>query len=279
MTQPHENSSLLALSNTMSNYSSELATIYSALTHASERLQRITYEGLKVQIKSDGSPVTNADLEVNQILQQALLTAFPGDAWLSEESPDSPARLQSQRVWILDPIDGTKPFIKSLPHYTISLALIDQGQPAIGVIFNPATQEYFCAIQGQQATLNGQPLHVRTTSDSTRQTFLLNPGKVPQRILKTWRSQHRCPPLLGSIAYSLALVAAGQVDGVIYAGPQNEWDIAAGLLLVQAAGGLVFDNNLQPIQCNQPNPTVNGIIAIRPDALPTIQQWLAELAA
>jgi len=74
-------------------------------------------------------------------------------------------------------------------------------------------------------------------------------------------------------------VAAGQVDGVINVGPQNEWDIAAGLLLVQAAGGLVFDNKQQPIPCNQPNPTVNGIIAIRPDALPTIQHWLAELKA
>ena len=279
ITQPDENSSLLALSNTMSNYSSELAIIHSALTKASARLQRIRYEGLKVEIKSDGSPVTNADLEVNQILQQALLTAFPGDAWLSEESPDNPARLQSQRVWILDPIDGTKPFIKSLPHYTISLALIDKGEPAIGVIFNPATQEYFCAIQGQQAMLNGQPLHVHLPSPSSRSTFLVNTWQVSKPSLKAWRTKHHCPPLLGSIAYSLALVAAGQVDGLINVGPQNEWDIAAGLLLVQAAGGLVFDNHQQPISCNQPNPTVNGIIAIRPGALPTIQQWLTEIHA
>ncbi len=279
ITQPDENSSLLALSNTMSNYSSELAIIHSALTKASARLQRIRYEGLKVEIKSDGSPVTNADLEVNQILQQALLTAFPGDAWLSEESPDNPARLQSQRVWILDPIDGTKPFIKSLPHYTISLALIDKGEPAIGVIFNPATQEYFCAIKGQQAMLNGQPLHVRLPSPSSRSTFLVNTWQVPKPSLKAWRTKHHCPPLLGSIAYSLALVAAGQVDGLINVGPQNEWDIAAGLLLVQAAGGLVFDKHQQPISCNQPNPTVNGIIAIRPGALPTIQQWLTEIHA
>lgn len=73
-------------------------------------------------------------------------------------------------------------------------------------------------------------------------------------------------------------MAAGQVDGLINVGPQNEWDIAAGLLLVQASGGLVFDKKQKSIQCNQPNPTVNGIIAIRPDALPTIQQWLAEIS-
>ncbi len=263
----------------MSLYTHELETIRTALNHISERVSHLLYDGLKVTIKADGSPVTNVDIEVNQILQETLLTAFPKDAWLSEESPDTPSRLHSPRVWILDPIDGTKSLIQRLPHYTISLALIDQGQPAIGVIFNPATQEYFCAIHGQSSTLNGQPLHIRTTSNSMRHTFLLNAGKVPRSTLKTWRTQHRCPPLLGSIAYSLALVAAGQVDGVINIGPQNEWDIAAGLLIVQAAGGLVFDNQQQPIQCNQPNPTVNGIIAIRPEAFPTIQQWLAEVEA
>lgn len=263
----------------MSLYTHELNTIYSALNLAGERLKRITYEGLKVQIKPDGSPVTNADLEVNQIVHDTLLKAFPSDAWLSEESTDNPSRLESSRVWILDPIDGTKPFLKALPHYTISLALIDQDQPAIGVIFNPATQEYFCAIQGQHVTLNGQPIHVRTTSNSSRLTLLVNPWQINQLTLETWRKKFSCPPLLGSIAYSLALVADGQVDGLINIGTQNEWDIAAGDILIKAAGGLVFDNNQNSIQYNQPNPSVNGIIAVRPDALPTIQQWLTEMNA
>jgi myo-inositol-1(or 4)-monophosphatase len=260
-------------------YTHELNTIRLALDQARERLQRIRYKGLNVQVKSDGSPVTNADLAVNQIVQDAVLKAFPHDAWLSEESPDNPARLQSQRVWILDPIDGTKPFIKGLPYYTISLALIDQGQPTIGVIYNPATQEYFSAIQEQRALLNGQPIHVRTLSTSSRKIFLVNGWQVNHATLEAWKREHHCPPLLGSIAYCLALVAAGYVDGVINLGPQNEWDIAAGLLLVQAAGGLVFDKNQQPIQCNKQNPLVNGIIAIRPDALPTIQQWLTKINA
>ncbi len=258
-------------------YQQELGTIHQALSQASTRLNTIIYEGLKVQIKSDGSPVTNGDIEVNQILQDSLLSAFPNDAWLSEESPDDSPRLLTERVWILDPIDGTKPFIKNLPHYTISLALIDKGEPVIGVIFNPATQEFFCAIQGQQPTLNGQPIHVRKTTNPPSRTFLVNSWQVNQTTLKTWKSEHRCPPLMGSIAYSLALVAAGQVDGMINIGPQNEWDIAAGLLLVQAAGGLVFDRNQKPLRCNQPNPIVNGIIAIRPDALPTIEPWLTEI--
>ncbi len=258
-------------------YQLELDTIHQALRQVSTRLQKIIYEGLKVQIKSDGSPVTNGDIEVNQILQHALLQAFPDDAWLSEESPDDSPRLLAQRVWILDPIDGTKPFIKSLPHYTISLALIDKGEPVIGIIFNPSTQEIFCAVQNQQPTLNHQPIHIRTIINPSEQTFFVNTWPDNQTTLNTWKSEHRCPPLMGSIAYSLALVAAGQVDGVIYLGPQNEWDIAAGLLLVKATGGLVFDRNQKPVQCNQPNPMVNGIIAIRPQALPTIQPWLTEM--
>ena len=192
---------------------------------------------------------------MNQILKDTLFKAFPDDAWLSEESPDIITRLHSPRVWILDPIDGTKPFIKGLPYYTISLALIEKGEPALGVIFNPATQEYFCAVQGQKPTLNGQPIGIRTNTNASRRTFLVNPWQIAQPTLKAWRKEHHCPPLLGSIAYSLALVAAGQVDGVINISPQNEWDIAAGLLLIQAAGGLVFDRNQNSIHCNQPNPS------------------------
>ena len=168
----------------MPSYTHELKTIRAAMDLARTRLQRIHYEGLQVQVKSDGSPVSNGDLEVNQILQYELLKAFPNDAWLSEESPDNLSRLQSQRVWILDPIDGTKPFIKSLPHYTISLALFDQGQPAIGVIFNPATQEYFCALRGGAATLNGQPISVRATSLPSRYTFLVNTWHLDKPLLK-----------------------------------------------------------------------------------------------
>lgn len=258
-------------------YQHELRTIRHALNQVNKRIKIMMYDGLKVQVKSDGSPVTNADLAVNQIVQETLLTVFPHDAWLSEESPDNGARHHTPRVWILDPIDGTKPFIKSLPSYTISLALIDQGEPALGIIFNPATQEYFCAVRGQHATLNGKPIHVRTTSSHSRRTFLINSWQISQATLNAWRKEHHCLSLLGSIAYSLALVAAGQVDGVINIRPQNEWDIAAALIIIQASGGLVLDNNLKPIHCNQLHPTVNGIIAIRPDALPTIQHWLTDM--
>lgn len=262
----------------MSGYHQELSTIRQTLIQAHDRLTTIMYEGLTIQIKSDGSPVTNADLAVNDILRKALLTEFPDDGWLSEESPDDAIRLQKNRVWILDPIDGTKPFIKNLPQFTISLALIDHGQPSIGIIFNPATREYFSAVRGESPTLNGGPIRVRGTTGH-RWSFLVNTGPISRSTIRTWRETADCRTLMGSIAYSLALVAAGRIDGVINLGTQNEWDIAAAILLVQTAGGIVVDMDLKPIQCNQPHPTVKGIIAARPDAIPVIQQFLAGLPA
>jgi myo-inositol-1(or 4)-monophosphatase len=260
----------------MSGYKQELSTIRQALLLSSNRLQTILREGVIVQVKSDGSPVTNADLEVNQIIHDTLLTVFPDDGWLSEESPDDSLRLQKDRVWILDPIDGTKPFIRHLPQFTIALALVDHGQTSIGITFNPATREYFCAVRGEHPTLNGCSIHVRRTTGH-RLSFLVNTGPINRVTIRRWRETAECRTLMGSIAYSLALVAAGQIDGVINLGTQNEWDIAASLPLIQTAGGIVVDKDLKFIQCNQPNPVVNGIIAARPDAMPVIQQFLEVL--
>ena len=262
----------------MAVYHHEISTIRQALLLSAIRLKKILGEGLSIHIKSDGSPVTNGDLAVNQIIQDTLLSDFPDDGWLSEESPDNPIRLQKDRVWILDPIDGTKPFIKHLPQFTISLALIDHGQTTIGVIFNPATGEYFCGVRGTHPTVNGRPIRVRHTTGH-RLSLLVNTGPVHRSIFRKWKDTADCRPLLGSIAYSLALVAAGHIDGVINLGIQNEWDIAASLPLIQTAGGMVVDKDLKFIQCNQPNPVVHGIIAVRPDAMPVIQQFLNALQA
>lgn len=257
----------------MPDYRLELSIIRQALAVAGHRMQELAHKGLTVQTKSDGSPVTNADLEVNNIVQEAVLGTFPDDGWLSEELPDNPIRLQKNRVWILDPIDGTKPFIKSLPQFAVSLALIDHGQPAIGIIFNPATKEYFCGVHSAHPTVNDQPLQVRRAHQD-RFSFLVNTGPLNRATIRSWRERANCRTMFGSIAYSLALVAAGHIDGVLNIGTQNEWDIAAAVLLVQSAGGIVADRDLKPVQFNQPLPVVNGIIAARPDAIPVIQDCL-----
>lgn len=262
-----------------STYAKELAIVHKALRLASDRIHQLVSEGLIIQTKPDGSPVTNADLEVDRVLRAHLLEAFPEDGWLSEERPDHPSRLKKTRVWILDPIDGTKPFTSSLPQFTISLALIDRGQLALGMILNPATREYFSAIQGGGASLNGRRLHslsqkILTSPIEDRPTFLVSRGSLPRNLLKEWKASAQCPPILGSIAYSLAMVASGRVDGVINFGFQHEWDIAAGALIVQEAGGLVLDRHQRPLSLNQPHPMVEGIIAVTPHAFPLIERFL-----
>ena len=268
----------------MSVYAQELATIKKAINLASDRIRQLSYDGLLINIKPDGSPVTNADLEVDRILREILLEAFPGDGWLSEERPDHPARLQQARVWILDPIDGTRPFTKMLPQFTISLALVDQGKVALGVIVNPATQEYFLAIRGGGASLNGKPLtippptHPVSQDNPTQPTFLVSPGSLPRHILKEWKALAHCPIILGSIAYSLALVASGQVHGVINLGHQYEWDVAAGTLIIQEAGGIIMDRHQQPIVLNQPHPMVDGVLAAHPHAFPLLKVLLQSVS-
>lgn len=262
-----------------SAYARELAIINLALRMASNRIRELSCKGLIIQTKPDGSPVTNADLEVDRILREYILEAFPEDGWLSEEQPDQPIRLQQSRVWILDPIDGTRPFTYSLPQFTISLALLDQGHLALGMIVNPATQEYYSAIQGHGTSLNGQilkhPAHPSGTSHAgARPTFLISPGSLPRDLLKEWKASAQCSPMLGSIAYSLAMVASGQVQGVMNLGTQYEWDIAAGALIVQEAGGIVLDRHQRPLSLNQPHPIVDGIIAVHPHAFPLIQRFL-----
>lgn len=257
----------------MSAFQSELDTIRTIFSEIGQYLQHFSFHKMTVHTKEDGSPVTNGDLEINRIIQEHILKNFPQDGWLSEESPDDHSRLNKPRTWIIDPIDGTKPFRKGLPQYVISIALIDQGQPVVGALYNPGTRESFWGVRGRGATINGRPIHVRRPSRSPL-TLLVNPWNVPHKVLNMWKLEADCHMLLGSIAYSLALVANGQVDGVINVGAQNEWDIAASLCLIQEAGGIVLDRQRHPIRCNKPQPVVDGIIATNAQTLPHLQQLM-----
>src|SRR4029079_6658319 len=136
----------------------ELAILTSAIRHAGERAMDLAKKGFEVQTKRDRSPVTSADLEVNRILHDMQNTHFPDDGWLSEESPVYTLRLDKARVWIVDPIDGTKAYVNKLPEYCISVGLVEAGMPVLGAIFNPSTDELFTAILGQGLRLNGQPV-------------------------------------------------------------------------------------------------------------------------
>jgi myo-inositol-1(or 4)-monophosphatase len=220
--------------------------------------------------------VTTADLEVNRILQADLLSAFPDTGWLSEETQDDLKRLENRRVWVIDPIDGTKYFMKGIPQYTISAALVEESRPMVGVVFNPATDELFSAVREAGAWLNEKPIRVNDRHGS-RPVILVSPPSWERGRFKSLESVADCRPL-GSIAYTLARVAAGLADGAMNVDHLNEWDVAAGVLLVEAAGGTAVDVNGRPLAFNQPRTSIQGLLASGRGLLTDLQAFARRIA-
>jgi myo-inositol-1(or 4)-monophosphatase len=219
---------------------------------------------LQVHHKSPGQPVTIADLEADALLRDALLGARPDYGWLSEESLESPDRLHRWRVWIVDPIDGTRSFIAARPEFSISVALVDSGSVVLGVVYNPATDELFHAMRGGGAFLSragaeAEPLRVSGRRDSPA-TLLASRSEIQAGELEPFTGAYRVQRV-GSTAYKLARVAGGQGEAYVSRGLKSEWDICAGVLLVTEAGGRVTDARGREPAFNRPEPLVHGVLA------------------
>jgi myo-inositol-1(or 4)-monophosphatase len=185
---------------------------------------------------------------------------FPQDGWLSEESPDDPARLTNARVWIVDPIDGTKALVNRMPEFCISAALIERGVPVVAAILNPSTDELFTAVRGGGLFLND----TRVTHSHAREfdpVIMVNAWEFRGNRWSTLAETAQCRPMY-SIANALALVAAGRVQAVLTIEPENEWDLAAGVLLIDESGGAISDAAGKPFAFNQPTPRLHGVIAV-----------------
>lgn len=246
--------------------SREHEVLHAAIREAGEAVLRIAASGFETHDKGHQDPVTTADLEANRILERRLLEEFPDHGWFSEETHDDRSRLERDRVWIVDPVDGTREFVKGIPEYCVSVALVEAEQPILGAIFNPASGELFSAEHGKGVLLNG--VSVRADHPVAARLCL-----VASRS-ETGRGQFDpIEPLaevrvVGSIAYKHALVAAGEADAVISLSPKNEWDIVAGVLMVREGGGEVTDLAGDPLAFNQPETRVNGVIAASGAAYP-----------
>ncbi|HEY7496526.1 MAG TPA: 3'(2'),5'-bisphosphate nucleotidase CysQ [Candidatus Tectomicrobia bacterium] len=218
---------------------------------------RSSYE---VQHKSPDNPVTTADLAANDVLQQTLLEVFPEAGWLSEESADNPERLQRDMVWVIDPIDGTKEFIRGIDEFVVVVALVVKHQVALAVTYNPARQELVHACRGQGAFCNGYPVRVSNTSHIQQAVVLASRSETGRGEFERFKTLLTVQPL-GSVAYKLARVAQGQGDMTFSLVPKHEWDICAGTLLVTEAGGRVSDPQGRPLLFNQPDPLRTGVVA------------------
>jgi myo-inositol-1(or 4)-monophosphatase len=253
----------------------EHTILCNAVVDAGQRALALASKGFEVHSKSDRSPVTTADLEVNRILERTLLSAFPEDGWLSEETPDSPARLSKSRVWVIDPIDGTKAFIRRRPHFVVSAALVQDGRPVLGAVYNPSTGELFTAASGQGTRLNGHLVQANAPA-MPRLGLLVNPYEFERGRFRAIAEFADCRTL-GSIAYSLALVAAGTAPAMITFERENEWDVAAGAILMLEAGGTITDGDGKTLQFNQSQPVYRGTIAVSSQARSVVTSLVQRL--
>ncbi|MDQ2066380.1 3'(2'),5'-bisphosphate nucleotidase CysQ [Xinfangfangia sp. CPCC 101601] len=219
----------------------------------------------------DAGPVSEADLAVNDALEAQLRTARPGYGWLSEESPDGPERLAARRLFIIDPIDGTRSYLNNQPDFALSMAVVEDGRPIAGVVYLPAKNRLYAASAGGPALCNGQPIHCSTRQALSGADVLSNrstlapenwPGGLPP-VKRSFRS---------SIAYRLCLVAEGRHDAMLALRPSWEWDIAAGSLIAERAGCEVLDSKGEALRFNQSPPLADGIIAANPSLQAQLMQ-------
>ena len=213
-----------------------------------------------VKEKGEDNPLTEADLASDAILRDRLLGAFPDYGWLSEETVDSPARLANERVWIVYPLDGTKEFTLGIPEFVVSIGLVENGRPLLGVLYNPIREELFAGIVGVGATFNGAPCRVSAHVGLTGARIVCSRTEAKKGWFDRYLDRIALVPT-GSVAYKFGLVAAGQAEATFTPQPRNEWDICAGVALVEAAGGRASTRTGAPYVFNRPNPLVDGVCA------------------
>jgi len=215
----------------------------------------------KVWEKAKNDPVSEADMAVNRYLKARLEAARPAYGWLSEESEDDPRRFGCDRVWVVDPIDGTRAFIKGRPDFVISAALVDCGRPVLGIVFRPALDQLFEAGLGTGARLNGQPIQI--SARAALEAGGMAGAEDYFRSRTVWPlpwPQLRFQPC-NSIALRVCLVACGDLEAAVTLRPKNDWDIAAADLILSEAGGLLDSGEGRPHLYNGKLPRLPRIIA------------------
>ena len=241
----------------------DLALIREAAVAAGEVAVAMRAAGLERHKKADGTPVTSADLAVDALLRETLTAGRPDYGWLSEETADDPARLSRQRVFIVDPIDGTRAYIRDRPWWGVSIAVVENGRPIAGVVVAPDRGEVFEATQGGGARMNGKPIAASDTLDLEGAAMLADVQMMKHPAWPTPWPQMRLESR-NAIAYRLCSVACGEFDAMLALSPKSEWDMAAGDLIAVEAGCLVTDHKGRPLAYNQVKPTAPSLVCAGP---------------
>ena len=214
---------------------------------------------LRMWTKGASSPVSEADIAVNDLIEKRLRSATPDHGWLSEESVDDPARLEKPLVWIVDPIDGTRGYLAGREDWCVSIALVEGSAPLIAAVFAPATDEFFFAARGQGASCNGVPIHA-TPGDALDFTRVAGPKPLVER-LNPSQDDLVLYPRIGSLALRLCRVADGRIDAAFAGGQSRDWDLAAADLIVNEANGRMTSLSGDAIVYNRPDVTHGVLVA------------------
>lgn len=258
----------------MNEHKSDLERIVQALEASAAIFRARPADSICINEKAGGDPVTDVELAVNRLLFETLVR--PGDGWLSEESADDSDRLTRSRVWLVDPLDGTKEYIAGVPECCVSVALLEAGRLVAAGVLNPCNGEMVC----------GSPdTGVMSSNSATKTIGSERPDDSPPVVLASrsevnrgeWRrfrdAEFRVQPM-GSVAYKLALVAAGKADATWTLVPKHEWDVAAGAALVQFARGVVLRTDGQPPVFSQHDPILPGLVAFSVSGLEKLRPFL-----
>jgi myo-inositol-1(or 4)-monophosphatase len=256
----------------------DLELIRDAAREAGELADRLRAEGLQIEYKTaDSTPITNADLAADAFLKARLLGARPDYGWLSEETADDPARLAKRRLFVVDPIDGTRAFLNDRPWWAVSVAVVEDHRPIAGVVFAPQMAETYTARAGAGATLNGAPIHPSDVCAIEDCGMVGDPRMFQQAGWPIPWPQMRIEQR-NSTAYRMCLVGSGAFDAAVALVPKHDWDLAAADLIASEAGCFVGDHLGRPFAYNGEKPVQRSLVAAAPELAPLILERVRHIA-
>jgi myo-inositol-1(or 4)-monophosphatase len=259
------------------SYSDVLDRIQSAIHAACEIFGRFTPGDVAAEYKAGHDPVTEADRALDAVLRKNLLRS--GEGWLSEETADDRSRLSCSRVWVVDPLDGTREFVAGIPEFCVSIAMVETGQPVAAGICNPATGEVFLGSVDYGITYNGAPARASQRSDLSGALVLASRSEEKRGEWKAFQNAPFHVQAMGSVAYKLARVSAGLADATFTLTPKHIWDVAGGVALVASAGGFVRTIDQQALNCAGDSILVPGMLACGPLLQRPLTEFLAAHSA
>ncbi len=224
------------------------------------------------RFKQGDDPITEADDAVDAVLKRTL--PREGEGWLSEETVDSADRLIRSDVWIVDPLDGTREFVSGIPEWCVSIGFTRDGEALAGGICNPVTGQTVVGARGLGVKYNGKSASASTIDALSGARIMASRSEIKRGEWDRFEGEDFQIVPCGSVAYKLGLVACGECDATWTLVPKHEWDVAAGVALVLAAGGSVFTIDGSPVVFNRPKPKLSGMIATAPGLAGPISEFL-----